>query len=215
VPFGDTGEADDAGILHVYIATYDGANIKTYQDGVLINTVPATGDITHQDATHTRVGSYHDATDGTIIGARDMVLVGLLRRDYSSAQVTDFSADPWQVFKADSGAELGAEPGAFSVAGQSIGLRAQRKLAAGVGAFALAGQSINAPAQRVLGAGNGSFTLSGQSSNLRVNRNLPAGTAAFALNGYSISLKHDWRMTIAAATFVTSGNAIAFRLVRL
>lgn len=97
VNFDDGGESGEADVMHVYVATYDGANIKTYQDGALINTVPATGNISSQDASHTRVGSYWGDTSGQLVGSRDQVFAMLLRRVWSAAEVTSFSANPWQV----------------------------------------------------------------------------------------------------------------------
>lgn len=98
VNFADGGEWDDSSPLHVYGATYDGANIKTYQDAVLINTLPVTGNISSQDAAHTRVGSYWGDTTGPLVGSRDEVVALLFRRPWSAAEFAIYQANPWQVW---------------------------------------------------------------------------------------------------------------------
>lgn len=97
--FADGGQAGDADMLHSYVATYDGANLKTYQDGLLINTTAVTGNLSNQVALNTRVGSYWGETGGPNTGQRDQVFVSLSRRAWTENEVYEFTDNPWQMFK--------------------------------------------------------------------------------------------------------------------
>jgi len=100
VDFNDAHEAGADPKIHVYVAVYDGATLMLYQGGVVVGSVSATGDISDQDAAHTRIGCYWGVTDGTLLGDRKQIMQTLSRRAWSAGEVASYSANPWQIFKA-------------------------------------------------------------------------------------------------------------------
>lgn len=86
--------------LHMYVAVYDGATLKAYKNGILNNSVSATGDLVGQDASHLRIGSYWDEDDGSLVAGSDMVVTQLWRRALSAADIIELYENPWQLGKA-------------------------------------------------------------------------------------------------------------------
>lgn len=99
VDYDDAGEAGADPQIHVYVAVYNGVTLTLYQDGVQVGSVAATGDLTDQDASHTRIGCYWGVTDGTLLGDRKQMMQTLSRRAWGAGEVASYSANPWQIFK--------------------------------------------------------------------------------------------------------------------
>lgn len=83
---------------------------------------------------------------------------------------------------------LTAEAGSYSMTGQSVGLRAARKMAAAPDSYALTGQAADLKFGRKISAGAGAYALTGQDAVLRAIRKMAAEGGSYALTGYDANL---------------------------
>lgn len=83
---------------------------------------------------------------------------------------------------------LTVTPGSYAVSGQSVNLRAARKLSVTQGTYALAGQPVAIGVGRKLAVTQGSYALSGQPVVLRAARRLSVTQGNYALNGQNVTL---------------------------
>lgn len=78
----------------LWLATYDGANIRFYLDGVFKASIAQTGNVS-ANAVDLSFGGWVAA------GVRTKTyLAGIANKAWTDAQIADFAANPWQAFKA-------------------------------------------------------------------------------------------------------------------
>jgi hypothetical protein len=113
--------------------------------------------------------------------------------------------------------ELDAEPGVFTLSGQSIALRAARKLSANNASYTLAGQTVALRAGRKLAANHATYSLAGQSSALRIARKLALTHGVYTLSGQDVDLLYEKAQAILAAevgVFTFAGQDAQLRVAR-
>ena len=105
---------------------------------------------------------------------------------------------------------IGADAGAFVLAGTQAGLRYTRVMPANTGAFALAGTNANLLFNRSLAANSGTFSITGPDVGFVYNRRVTADTAAYSLVGTDATLVYTpaggYSLSADAGTFNLSGS---------
>lgn len=115
-----------AGVPQLWLATYDGANVRFYLDGVLRATQAQTG-FPNRVFLDVAFGGWNA---GACITTKSY-LAGIANRAWSDSQVRDFSANPWQIFKAPSRQLFAAnDAGAAGVTGSISAVEPSDALAA-------------------------------------------------------------------------------------
>lgn len=101
---------------------------------------------------------------------------------------------------------LACAQGSFALSGQTIGLRAARRIAAAQGSYALSGQTLAFRLGHGLIAVSGTFSLSGQTAGLRVARRLVLAAGTFSLLGSDATA--DYAITCGQGSYALNGQAI-------
>lgn len=102
---------------------------------------------------------------------------------------------------------LHADAGDFALTGQSVTLKATRRLAIAAGTFALSGQTAGLHRALRLTADLGGFTFTGNTVELSRFRPLVADPGSFVLTGQAVSLKATRAMPVGIGSFALTGNA--------
>lgn len=107
---------------------------------------------------------------------------------------------------------LVAGVGGFSLAGQTVGIRANRTLGASAGSYSEAGQTVGLIEDRVLPAASGSYAFTGQAVGLLYGRNLAAAVGSYSFNGQDVTLTYSGAgspvLVADAGVFSVSGQAV-------
>jgi hypothetical protein len=153
------------------------------------------------------------------VGQQDgqTAIIALASRQWSADEHEMFAADPWFLLEdaplwhflgraVATGYTLAADQGGFSLSGQTINLKAGRRVVADQGSFALTGQAISLKHGRRLGADHGAFSLSGQGISLEFGRRLAAAHGAFSLTGQDVIFRRGRSMAIEAGSFGLAGQ---------
>lgn len=128
--------------------------------------------------------------------------------------------------------------GSYTNTGQTVGLKAARKLAAAQGSYSVNGQTVgltySGAGPKTLTVEQGSYLLTGQTSALRVGRGLVAAQGSYAKTGQTVSLRGgrvlmlaqgsyalagsdalvDYAITMAQGGYALTGQAVALRATR-
>jgi hypothetical protein len=116
--------------------------------------------------------------------------------------------DPTLADGAGGAHSLACEAGTFSLVGQDVALKAQRKVDTSVGAFTLSGQDVALKHGYTLAAAAGSYALAGQDVSLRRTAKIDIGAGSFALSGQDVSLKHGYHLDSETGTFTLTGQDV-------
>ena len=151
-------------------------------------------------------------------------LVGLWGRALSDTEIWELSQDPYQIFhrpnrriwvdvpSGGGGYTMPAALGAYSLAGNAAGLKADRKILAAQSSFALTGNTTLFKASRAMLAAQSSFALTGNVALFNASRKLTASLGSFALTGNDVALTYyGSNKVLNAATGVftlTANNAV-------
>lgn len=193
--------AVSTGLRHL-LGTYDGANISLYVDGVLAAQTACTGAFdNHASNWISLLSDYSGWTADThnrcLNG--DLFLARIYNNGKTAAEAAALAANPWRLFEPETvmvpvaaggggSYTLTVTPGSYAVSGQSVNLRAARKLSVTQGTYALAGQPVAIGVGRKLAVTQGSYALSGQPVVLRAARRLSVTQGNYALNGQNVTL---------------------------
>jgi hypothetical protein len=206
------------GKWHHYVVTRDVTTVRSYLDGVLVDT--DTG-ITGTYTTNPISIGYYDT--GTLGFDGDIGLVQIYNRPLRGDEVAELAADPMGMFRQRrsipfgvtiSGAQaytLTADTGAFNLTGNDAtltGPAAAYTLTADTGSFTLTGNDADPDADRQLVAATGAYTLSGTATDLDADRQLTASTGAYTLTGNdAILTKSSFaKFVVDTGTFTLTGN---------
>lgn len=116
------------------------------------------------------------------------------------------NAQPRRVATANS-YTLTAASGSYTLTGQTVALKAGRRLACAAGSYTLTGSV--ALVDTALTATPGSYSLTGQAVGLRASRRLAAVQGSYTLSGQSIAMIHGYVMPIGQGTYTLTGQTIS------
>lgn len=111
-----------------------------------------------------------------------------------------------QTVNLKAGRRIPISVGSFALSGQPNTMSIGRRVITTVGAFTLSGQAALFSLQRRIAAVVANFILSGQAANLKATHILPAGTGSFAYNGQAAALKIGKKVFANAGSFAFTGN---------
>jgi hypothetical protein len=167
---------------------------------------------------------FNIATSGAENWAGSLSAVRAFGRALTSSELTRLYRDPWagttdpaerlfHVVRLGGAPTLNnytltLDPGAFTLSGQAVGLRASRRLPLAAGAFTLSGQALALRISRRLALAAGTFTLSGQSLALRASRRVALAAGAFTLAGQPVALLAGRRLVLAPGSFALVGQPV-------
>lgn len=206
-------------IVHA-VTVFDGSAQHLYIDGRL-DTTAATGSSGYGGfSANSGIKIGHKAGSGGYASSTHKILAfGVAPVAYDAGQVFELWQRPFgQVaprrrtrgMPASGGAyTLTAAHGAYTLAGQTVNLRAARQLAAGTGTYALTGQNVLLRVSRQVAAGTGSFALSGQSVGLYRGRvPLVASVGNFALSAQDANLLAARLVTMEPGIYTLAGRDV-------
>ena len=105
---------------------------------------------------------------------------------------------------------LAADDGSYTITGNDVTVRANRKITADDGAYAITGNDAALRVGRVLIAAAGSYTLSGQTADLTytpaTGYSLSLAAGNYTLSGQDATLRVGRKLTAAAGSYVISGQ---------
>lgn len=104
--------------------------------------------------------------------------------------------------------ELDMAFGSYTQGGQTVGLRADRRLTCEGTTFATNGQAVQLQKGRVLTIEQGTYTLTGQDVGLNqyADNVMPVGDGLYTLTGQSVGLHKGWVMSFEQGTYTYTGN---------
>ena len=116
------------------------------------------------------------------------------------------------------GYTLPAAQGSYTLTGQSVGLKATRKITAAQGSYSLTGQSANLEHGRRLAAAQGSYALTGQAAALKADRTMAAAQGSYTLSGQDVTLTYTplggYTLTAAQGSYTLTGQTVALTIAR-
>ena len=148
-------------------------------------------------------------------------LVGLWGRALSDTEIWELSQDPYQIFhrpnrriwvdvpSGGGGYTMPAALGAYSLAGNAAGLKADRKILAAQSSFALTGNAAGLKADRKILAAQSSFALTGNTTLFKASRAMLAAQSSFALTGNVALFNASRKLTASLGSFALTGNDVA------
>lgn len=105
-----------------------------------------------------------------------------------------------------------AAHGSYTLSGQAVALKADRKITAAQGSFTLTGQAVRLARGYTLAVGQGSYTLNGQDVTLTYepvgSYTLTADYGTYSLSGQAVNLTAARRITAAQGSYTLSGQAV-------
>ena len=157
----------------------------------------------------------------------------LFDRALTSAEIAQFSANPWQLFvnpeeddfvAAASGGgatSLAVTPAALSLSGGAVALRVSRTIAAQPAALSIAGGNVAMRAARRLVTAAAALAVQAGSVQLRALRGLAVAPAQMAINGGTVQFQHtpapvvgSYAIAVSPASFSLAGGVVAMRANR-
>jgi len=107
--------------------------------------------------------------------------------------------------------KIAAAQGSYTTTGQSVNLRRGYTVVAAQGSYTLTGQSVALSAARKLTSAQGSYTISGQAVNLRLARTLTAGQGSLAISGQNVTLRRGYTISLGQGSYTITGQTVNLR----
>lgn len=225
--FNDAGEVLTAGKLTLLVVVRRQTGMDFWRDGRLIKSISQAP--TNLAASTMVVGSFIQDTYWT--SCSDAILAGrvLTPVEPTAAEIKAFFDNPWQTFQAPqrrlwvaSSAPVGnayslpAAQGSYTITGNSIGLRAARRIIASAGAYTLAGNAAALRVARRLTAAPGAYSIVGNPANLVKGiapRALQVAAGNYTITGNPAALRVARRLQAAPGAYAITGFAVADRVM--
>jgi hypothetical protein len=218
------------GLVHMYGAAKDASGAVIFRDTTI---EPAADIVDNASASRSFVWSTKNpvnllnrnrnaAGEGT---SGQMCLATVWNRKLSNEELASFYANPWQVFedgedddisfwRAAAGYVLNAAASGFALAGQAVGLRVARRIAASASSFVAGGSLAAMIAARRMTAGPGTISVAGAAARFASARRLVGSSGSYGLAAPAAKVLAARSLRTAAAGFVLDGIPAKIRALR-
>lgn len=216
----------DTTTYHMAVGVVRGsANRQGYYDGV--SPFAANTGIDSVAASNTvAIGAYWTGGGPTagFYWPGEIALAGVFNRALSDAEIKSLSDDPWQLFarrriwvpsSTPGGSySIAAQPGSYSVTGQSSTITRSKHIVADVGSYSLSGQNatINytpTGTNYTITANHGTYSITGQVATLLRSKQIVADAGSYSLTGQNATINYSGSGT----TTLKAGSWIRYRII--